>query len=84
MPVYDHLCLTCGHEFEISYSIHEEPEVPCPQCGKKTRRVISGTPHVRLNWLLATSRDDGHDELVLHPARRGVASPKSESAKGRR
>jgi putative FmdB family regulatory protein len=48
MPVYDYLCQTCGHEFQVVESISEHEEhgtnLPeCPECeGTKLKRVLSG------------------------------------------
>ena len=48
MPVYDYLCQTCGHEFQVVESISEHEEhttnaPECPECeGKRLKRVLSG------------------------------------------
>ena len=43
MPSYDHICDACQHEWEDTYSIHDDVPTVCPQCGVdgKVRRLIS-------------------------------------------
>ncbi len=42
MPVYDYKCKECGHVFERSHGMTEEPEPKCPQCNAGSHRVITG------------------------------------------
>lgn len=42
MPTYDYRCRACGHVFELSHAMSEDPEPQCPQCGSPCQRVISG------------------------------------------
>jgi putative FmdB family regulatory protein len=42
MPVYEYGCKHCGHTFEVSQSMKEDPLRICPQCGKEIRRLING------------------------------------------
>jgi len=39
---YEYECDSCGHRFERSQSIHDEPVSKCPKCGRKPHRLISG------------------------------------------
>lgn len=42
MPIYEHVCESCGHEWEDLFSLRDGiPE--CPECGSKdkVKRVIS-------------------------------------------
>jgi putative FmdB family regulatory protein len=42
MPIYEHMCETCKHEWEDEYSIKADPPDTCPACGAKTvKRLIS-------------------------------------------
>ncbi len=43
MPTYEYECLSCKHKFEILQSITAKPKAKCPQCGKKLRKLISGS-----------------------------------------
>ena len=42
MPTYEHVCDSCLHEWEDTYSIKADPPKICPKCGvESARRVIS-------------------------------------------
>jgi len=43
MPTYTYLCRNekCEHQFEVGQKMSEEPITVCPECGKKTRRIIT-------------------------------------------
>lgn len=41
MPTYDYRCPK-GHEFELFQKMSEEPGAPCPRCGERAERQISG------------------------------------------
>ena len=47
MPVYEYACEKCGHEFEVSQRITEEPIKTCPKCkARRVKRLISQTSFV--------------------------------------
>lgn len=39
MPVYEYLCLSCGHSFEQRRRASDPPASRCPECRGKVRRV---------------------------------------------
>jgi putative FmdB family regulatory protein len=41
MPIYEYGCKSCGHTFEVSQSMKDDPLKICPQCGKEIRRLIT-------------------------------------------
>ena len=42
MPIYEHQCPNCGHEFELRRSISEmDNPASCPSCGQEAKRVLS-------------------------------------------
>jgi putative FmdB family regulatory protein len=41
MPIYEYGCKHCGHTFEASQSMRDDPLRICPQCGKEIRRLIT-------------------------------------------
>ncbi len=41
MPVYDYECPACEETLEVQHKISETPNVRCPECKKKCKRVIS-------------------------------------------
>jgi len=42
MPSYDYECRVCGHTFEATQSMFDDPLTDCPKCGKAVRRIIYG------------------------------------------
>ena len=48
MPEYDHECYECGYAWQDIYSVKQDPPTICPQCGGKARRVILGSPAVKV------------------------------------
>lgn len=42
MPTYEYECRDCGHNFELTQSMSDEPIKDCPLCGKSVRRLIFG------------------------------------------
>jgi putative FmdB family regulatory protein len=43
MPTYEYQCLSCRHKFEILQPFGEKPKTKCPKCGRKLKKIISGT-----------------------------------------
>jgi putative FmdB family regulatory protein len=41
MPIYEYRCGSCEHEFEELAAMNA-PAPPCPKCGKKSERQLSG------------------------------------------
>ena len=42
MARYDYKCSKCEHLFEVTHSIHEDPEIKCEKCKAISNRQISG------------------------------------------
>ena len=42
MPTYEYRCHDCGREFEVFQRMSDQPGVPCPDCGRRAQRLISG------------------------------------------
>jgi putative FmdB family regulatory protein len=40
MPTYDYECPHCGHAFEFSQKMTDEPLKKCPKCKKGVKRLI--------------------------------------------
>ena len=42
MPLYEYVCMECGHEFDALQSFHDDPIRECPVCKKEeVRKKIS-------------------------------------------
>ena len=44
MPIYEYLCGSCQHRFEVKKGFSEDPETPCPHCQGPARRVFHPVP----------------------------------------
>ena len=44
MPVYEYKCNDCSTKFELRCGFDDEPEVPCPRCRSRVRRIFSAVP----------------------------------------
>jgi putative FmdB family regulatory protein len=42
MPTYQYRCLSCGHDFEKFEKMTVKSRPKCPECGKRSERLISG------------------------------------------
>ncbi|MEM8904169.1 MAG: zinc ribbon domain-containing protein [Actinomycetota bacterium] len=46
MPTYDYRCEACGHRFELSQSIKDDPITVCPNCGEEAVVKVFGVPGI--------------------------------------
>jgi putative FmdB family regulatory protein len=47
MPSYEYECAACGHKWETTQGIKEEPIKECPECKEaKAKRLISGASFI--------------------------------------
>ena len=45
MPLYDYRCTSCGHEVEVTHSVHGTGPETCERCGGPMRKALS-TPAI--------------------------------------
>lgn len=43
MPTYEYQCEKCGHQFEVSQRITEDPVEVCTKCDGHVKRLIAAT-----------------------------------------
>lgn len=41
MPIYEYLCLSCQHRFEVRQKMSDAPVSACVRCGKAVTKLIS-------------------------------------------
>ena len=41
MPIYEYVCQSCAHRFEIKQSIKDDPIKTCLRCGQEVTKLIS-------------------------------------------
>src|SRR5690606_30621364 len=58
MPTYSYRCDTCGHEFDATQRISDDPLKECPECGASIPRVIQpvGIVFKGSGWYITDSR----------------------------
>jgi putative FmdB family regulatory protein len=59
VPIYEYECSNCSHKFERKESFNGNPQVPCPKCGSKTKRIFSVVPII-FNGPGFYCTDNGH------------------------
>ena len=40
MPIYEYVCESCGHRFDVKQRFTDDPIEICPDCGQAVRRVF--------------------------------------------
>lgn len=53
MPKYDYRCLECGHTFEVSHGMNDDPPTVCVGCAAGPLQRLISAP--RINSLQSTS-----------------------------
>jgi len=84
MPTYDFRCDDCEHTFEEFFKTfkvadRKSPKIVCPECGGKTKRLISGGAGVKFIGPGFYATDYGvNDRIMKHiekdPENRGDGS----------
>lgn len=71
MPIYDYVCGSCGHRFEVFRGINEAGPHQCPECGGPVARAfVPPTIHFKGSGWAKTDR-----RATATPARRPEAAP---------
>jgi len=83
MPVYEYACEKCGHEFEASQRITDEPIKVCPKCrARRVKRLISQTSFVLKGsgWYSDLYSSKGKDKKEKSDSESGSSSDTSSSS----
>ena len=82
MPIYDYVCGSCGHRFEVLRGINEAGPHQCPECGGPVARAfVPPTIHFKgTGWAKADRRAAGVPAHRSGRRRRLVWGPDPESA----
>ncbi|MDR3546258.1 MAG: zinc ribbon domain-containing protein [Candidatus Limnocylindrales bacterium] len=77
MPIYDYVCGSCGHRFEVLRGINEAGPHQCPECGGPVARAFAPpTIHFKGSGWAKTDR-----RATSAPVRRGDnATPSSRDS----
>jgi putative FmdB family regulatory protein len=44
MPIYQFLCPTCNHKFELKRGFHDDCKVSCPKCNNGAKKLFIPVP----------------------------------------
>jgi putative FmdB family regulatory protein len=80
VPIYDYVCGSCGHRFEVLRGINEAGPHQCPECGGPVARAFAPpTIHFKGSGWAKTDR-----RATNAPVHRGdnAAPPSRESSSG--
>jgi putative FmdB family regulatory protein len=81
VPIYEYLCESCAHRFEVKQSIKEDPLTSCIRCGRAVRKLIS-SPAIMFKgsgWYVT----DYSDKLKPAAGTDGTEKPAEKSADGK-
>jgi len=88
MPIYDYLCDTCGHRFDVRQNFSADALTDCTECGAPVRRVLhpAGVIFKGSGWYINDSRKSQSDSKASsgdggNAASDSGASEKSEKSK---
>ena len=81
MPIYEYLCQSCDHRFEVKQSIKDDPITSCIRCGREVRKLIS-SPAIMFKgsgWYVT----DYSDKLKPAAGSEGADKPAERPADGK-
>ncbi len=83
MPIYEYLCETCDHKFEVKQKFSDPPVDSCIKCGKNVRKLISvsGIMFKGTGWYVTDYSDKLKDPNQSPPSK-GTESSNDKSNGG--
>jgi putative FmdB family regulatory protein len=88
MPIYEYLCESCGHRFDVRQNFADDPLTECTECGAPVRRVLhpAGVIFKGSGWYINDSRKSPSDSKASSGERSsaerdGGTSDKAETSK---
>jgi putative FmdB family regulatory protein len=78
VPIYDYVCGSCGHRFEVFRGINEAGPSQCPECGGPVARaIVAPTIHFKgSGWAKSDRR------AMSTPSRRADAAAPASGSSG--
>jgi putative FmdB family regulatory protein len=82
MPIYEYLCPSCNHEFELRQSFYDKCKVTCPRCQNSVKRIISPVPIIFKGSGFYVTDHASKSEIQDSPKNGGKADTKTDSKPG--
>ena len=80
MPTYEYECGSCRYRFDLRQGFDDEPEVECPQCNERARRIFHPAPIIyKGSGFYVTDSRNKNEPLVKKE--KPAASNKPETSK---
>ena len=83
MPTYEYRCPQ-GHDFELFQRMSDEPTARCPECGKKSKRLLSGGAGLVFKgsgFYITDYRSDSWKEAAKSEKKEGSSSKEGAASK---
>ena len=80
MPIYEYVCQSCQHQFEVKQKFSDDPISSCVRCGQAVKKIISA-PAIMFKgsgWYVTDYSDKMKD-----PGQSNSAEPASKPANGK-
>lgn len=82
MPVYEYLCEDCGHQFEVSQKMSDDPIKVCENCGKKKVVRVLFAPAIHFKGSGFHNTDYGTKSRPKEAATSDASGGKADAAGG--
>ena len=78
MPLYDYVCVNCGHEVEVMHSVHGHGPSTCSVCGGPVKKaIVAPAVHFKGSGWARKERFGGSSKAG-HPSSDSGSSSSSE------
>jgi putative FmdB family regulatory protein len=81
MPLYEYLCTSCGHRFEVIQKFSDPPIEVCPKCGSPVQKVLS-SPAIQFKgsgWYITDYARKGHTDAGKTGEKSGDSKPAADA-----
>ena len=84
MPIYEYVCVDCGHEMEKLQKISDTPLRDCPECDQESLKKKISAPGFRLSgsgWYETDFKSDKQKNLSKGDSEKSDKTTENKSAK---
>jgi putative FmdB family regulatory protein len=77
VPIYEYVCQSCRHQFEVKQKFSDDPILSCVKCGEAVRKIISA-PAIMFKgsgWYVTD-----YSDKMKAPDQAGSTEPSNKSA----